>query len=135
MLHQFLSLFLIFFVAPHLESWKYSPILNLLDYPLDFNMVTSGFTTQADTPKALSIFILIFYILLLQPVTFIFYKHGLRSWLAWTPLQTLCLLRIVGSGVQLDDHKTKTLTVAALVLNNIGLAPLLLAAIGILHEA
>ncbi|KAE9379548.1 hypothetical protein N431DRAFT_451397 [Stipitochalara longipes BDJ] len=98
-------------------------------------MVTSGFTTQAETPKALSIFILIFYIVLLQPVTFIFYCHGLRSWLAWLPFQSLCFLRIVGSGIQLDTHKTKTITIVALVLNNIGLAPLLLAAIGILHEA
>jgi hypothetical protein len=98
-------------------------------------MVTSSFTTQAITPKSLSIAILVIFLVLLQPITFVFFRHGLRSWLAWLPLQSLCILRIVGSGIQIHEDKTHTTSFVALLLNSIGLAPLLLAALGILHEA
>jgi len=98
-------------------------------------MVASSFTEQADTPQALSTAVLIIYLALLQPVMFVFFHHGLRSWLAWLPLQSLCLLRIIGSGIQIHADKTHTTSSTALLLNNIGLAPLLLAALGILHEA
>jgi len=51
-------------------------------------------------------------------------------------IQMFCGLRIVGSIIQMhqeDTHSTDTTTV--LLLNNIGLSPLLLAALGVLHEA
>lgn len=97
-------------------------------------MVTSSFTTQADTPESLSIAILVIYSVLLQPITYVFFRHGLRSWLAWLPLQSLCIVRIVGSGVQLHADETHTSSTGALILNSIGLAPLLLAVLGVLHE-
>jgi hypothetical protein len=99
-------------------------------------MVTSTYTTQADTPKPLSIAILTIYLILIQPVTFVFFRHGIRSWLTWLPLQSLCVLRIVGSALQIHDDKTHTTGgTAVLVVNNIGLAPLLLATAGLVHEA
>lgn len=98
-------------------------------------MVTTSYTTQATTPKSLSIAILIIFLVLLQPITFVLFRHGLRSWLAWLPLSSLSIVRIVGSAIQIHDDEKHTTSLAALILNSIGLAPLLLAALGVLHEA
>ncbi|KAE8444747.1 hypothetical protein EG329_014307 [Mollisiaceae sp. DMI_Dod_QoI] len=85
---------------------------------------------------ALPVATLIIYIILIQPITFCLFKHGRHGILGWLTIQIFCGIRIVGSIIQIhqeNTHSTDTTTV--LLLNNIGLSPLLLAALGILHEA
>lgn len=86
--------------------------------------------------NALSVATLVVYIILIQPITFCLLKHGRHGILGWMTIQLFCVLRIVGSIIQIHQeatHSTDTTTV--LLLNNIGLSPLLLAALGVLHEA
>jgi hypothetical protein len=86
--------------------------------------------------KPMAIATLIIDLILLQPVTYILWKHGKRGILGWLYLQMLCMLRIVANAIVLHDiAKGSTGDTAALILNSVGLSPLLLSATGILHEA
>lgn len=87
-------------------------------------------------PKSLVIASLAIYLFLLQPVSYCLWKHGKRGILGWLALHSLCVIRIVGNAVQLNaynNHSTGGL--ATLILQSVGLSPLILGAVGILHEA
>ncbi|CAF9928923.1 MAG: hypothetical protein ALECFALPRED_004175 [Alectoria fallacina] len=84
----------------------------------------------------LAIASLVIYAILLQPTLYCFWAHGRRGFLGWFYLQIFCLLRIIGNAVELHEAATPTPTSShVLLINNIGLSPLLLATAGILHEA
>ena len=72
------------------------------------------------------------YITLVNPITFILFKHGRKGVLGWLALQSFCFTRIVGNILVLKDGDTST---AATIVNSIGLSPLLIGTIGIIHEA
>jgi NADH:ubiquinone oxidoreductase subunit 6 (subunit J) len=72
------------------------------------------------------------YIILAQPAIYCLFKHGKTGFIGWLYVQIFCVLRIVTGGIGLHDAGSSTGTV---ILNSIGLSPLLLAASGILHEA
>ena len=79
---------------------------------------------------------LVIYAILLQPTLYCLWAHGRHGFLGWFYLQIFCLLRVIGNA--LDLHSTATATKSShslLIINNIGLSPLLLATAGILHEA
>ncbi|CAK7236604.1 hypothetical protein SBRCBS47491_009695 [Sporothrix bragantina] len=80
---------------------------------------------------ALSAAKLAIYIILVQPTFFILWKHGLPGLLGWLYLNLFCVLRIVTDAMTLHPN-TST---ATLILASIGMAPLLFACAGILHEA
>lgn len=67
------------------------------------------------------------------PGLYIIFKHGLRhgAILGWAYLFIFFTLRIVGSAMQMGNTSTST----ASLVSSIGLSPLLLAAVGILHES
>ncbi|OAF54504.2 hypothetical protein VC83_09030 [Pseudogymnoascus destructans] len=74
--------------------------------------------------------------LLLQPVTYCLWKHGKRGLLGWLALHSLCVIRIVGNTVQLNAYNNHSSGgLATLILQSVGLSPLILGAVGILHEA
>jgi hypothetical protein len=50
-------------------------------------------------------------------------------------LQSFCFIRIIGSILQIHFDATKSTSQVPLILNNIGLSPLLLGLLGVLHEA
>lgn len=94
------------------------------------------YPSRAADSKSLVIASLAIYLLLIQPVTYCLWKHGKRGILGWIAVHSLCVIRIVGNAVELNaynNHSTGGL--AALVLQSVGLSPLLLGAVGILHEA
>jgi prolipoprotein diacylglyceryltransferase len=72
------------------------------------------------------------YIILVQPAIYCLFKHGKTGFIGWLYVQIFCVLRIVTGGIGLNGTSSSTGTV---ILNSIGLSPLLLAASGILHEA
>ncbi|KAG5816910.1 hypothetical protein H9Q74_010844 [Fusarium xylarioides] len=72
------------------------------------------------------------YIILLQPALYCLFKHGKTGFIGWLYLQIFCVLRIVTGGIGLHETNSST---GSIILNSIGLSPLLLAASGILHEA
>jgi len=84
---------------------------------------------------ALDIAVLAIYILALNPVLYCLWKHGKPGILGWLPLQSFCILRIVGSILDIHNESTLSTSSDSLLLANIGLSPLLLAGAGVLHEA
>ena len=83
----------------------------------------------------LAIATLTIYLILLQPTLFCLWAHGRRGLLGWWFLSALCLIRIAGNAVQLHVDATHESNSHALLINSIGLSPLLLAIAGVLHEA
>ncbi|MCJ1433824.1 hypothetical protein MMC27_003189 [Xylographa pallens] len=86
-------------------------------------------------PDALAIATIIIYVVLIQPVLYCLWKHGRHGILGWLCLQVFCLLRIAGNAVLLNAKATNASNNNALLINNIGLSPLLIATLGFLHEA
>jgi hypothetical protein len=84
---------------------------------------------------ALDIFILVVYIILLQPILYCLWKHGKSGMLGWLPLQSFALVRIIGSILAIHNAAVHSTSEDALIFSNVGLSPLLLATAGILHEA
>lgn len=72
------------------------------------------------------------YSILIQPTPYLLWKHGRTGFLGWFYVQIFCVLRIVTGGMALHGNTTST---SAMILNSIGLSPLLLAIAGVLHEA
>ncbi|KAF4451575.1 hypothetical protein F53441_5431 [Fusarium austroafricanum] len=72
------------------------------------------------------------FLILVQPALYCLFKHGKTGFLGWLFIQLFCVLRIVTGGIGLHESKGST---GFVILNSIGLSPLLLASSGILHEA
>ncbi|KAM0425047.1 hypothetical protein ACHAPT_009606 [Fusarium lateritium] len=72
------------------------------------------------------------YIIFAQPALYCLFKHGKTGFLGWFYVQLFCVLRIVTGGLGLHSSSAST---GSIILNSIGLSPLLLAASGVLHEA
>src|SRR5882757_8355939 len=86
--------------------------------------------------KPLAIATLIIDLILIQPTFLLLWKHGKRGILGFFYLQALCIIRIVANAIELHDiAKHQTGGTATLILNSVGLSPLILAATGVLHEA
>jgi hypothetical protein len=85
--------------------------------------------------ETLPIAVLIVYAALVQPTFYCLLKHGRPGFLGWIVLQSFCFIRIIGSILQIHFDSTKSTSQVPLILNNIGLSPLLLGLLGILHEA
>lgn len=83
----------------------------------------------------IDISILVVYLALLNPILYCLWIHGKPGILGWAALQAFCIIRIVGSILNLHNNKVHSTSSNSLLLSNIGLSPLLLAALGILHEA
>jgi hypothetical protein len=79
---------------------------------------------------------LVVFAVFLQPALYILWKHGKPGILGWLCIQSFCLVRIVGSVIQIIQQENNTPSnLATFILASIGLSPLLLACLGILHEA
>lgn len=75
------------------------------------------------------------YAVLSLPVLYLVWRHGWHGLLGWGYLFVFCTLRVIGPVLQIsDDHKGKIST-TPIIISSIGLSPLLLATVGILHEA
>jgi prolipoprotein diacylglyceryltransferase len=80
----------------------------------------------------LSLAKLIIYIVLIQPAVYCFIKHGHNGVLGWFYVQVFCVLRIITSGLTVHPDTSSKI---ATILGGVGLSPLLLASVGLLHEA
>lgn len=79
---------------------------------------------------------LAFYAILLLPALYCAIKHGKVGLVGWFYVNAMCGLRLVGNG--LAYHALSTTgepNKTASIITGIGLSPLVLAALGILHEA
>ena len=79
---------------------------------------------------------LVVFAILFQPSIYVLFKHGKPGILGWICIQSFCIVRIVGSVLQIIQEKNASSSnLATSILTSIGLSPLLLACLGILHEA
>jgi hypothetical protein len=85
--------------------------------------------------SALPIATIIIYVILFNPILYCLWRHRRYGILAFLPMSTFCVLKIVASIIQLISEAKNSSMSNALLLNNIGLSPLLLAALGLLHES
>jgi len=70
------------------------------------------------------------YIVLIIPILYVLQHHGKNGLLAWGFLTGFCILRLTGSGLEISDSVGRP----AQIINGVGLSPLLLAFVGVLHE-
>jgi hypothetical protein len=75
------------------------------------------------------------YVALLNPILYCLWKHGKPGILGWVCLQSYCCVRIVAAILDLHNNAVHSTSSSSLILSNLGLSPLLLATLGILHEA
>lgn len=91
---------------------------------------------MANAEHTLYIVSLLVYAALAQPVLFIWWRHGRHGFLGWFYLQLLCLVRAIGAIVELKAIANNTTSsVGVVIVNSVGLSPLLLGCLGIMHEA
>lgn len=84
---------------------------------------------------ALDIATLVIYAIFVQPTIYIIWRHGKRGILGWFYAHAFCILRIVGSILDIVQGSSSSTSFSVLIVSNIGLSPLLLASLGVLHEA
>lgn len=88
-------------------------------------------TTATNQNHGISVAQLAIYTLFALPITYLLIRHVKHGFLGWLYLLIFCVLRVTGSAMFLHDPTSS----GAVVIVNIGLSPLLLATLGILHEA
>lgn len=71
------------------------------------------------------------YILCSLPSAYCLFKHGKTGFFGWLYVSIFCVLRVVTGAMALQGNQTGE---SYLVLNSIGLSPLMLAISGVLHE-
>jgi hypothetical protein len=84
---------------------------------------------------ALEIAQLAIYALLATPTMYCLLKHGLTGILGWLYLLAFYTLRLVVAGMENSSSSSSSNGSGTLIVENIGLTPLLLGSIGVLHEA
>jgi len=75
------------------------------------------------------------YLILVIPSIYALWKHSWHGLLGWGYLFAFCSLRIIGSALQVSNEKHGTTNSTAQIISGVGLSPLVLAFIGILHES
>lgn len=84
----------------------------------------------------LPLFSTIVYFLLIGPVLFNLVRHGKRGILGWLPLVSFCLIRIIGGIMKLvvQGRNGNVRAEGILIVESIGIAPLFLGTLGVIHE-
>ncbi|CRG89103.1 hypothetical protein PISL3812_06138 [Talaromyces islandicus] len=86
--------------------------------------------------KVLDILQLVLYIPLLLLSQYCLLRHGRRGILGWFYVGAFCMIRLIAAGLKIhSDNTTATQSSGATIVDNIGLSPVILAALGLLHEA
>lgn len=85
--------------------------------------------------EGLSVAWITFYAIMILPSFYCLYIHGRHGLSGWLYVVILCVLRLAGNGMLLRASWENKINTTAMVLNGIGLSPLVMAALGLLQEA
>ncbi|KAJ5256727.1 hypothetical protein N7478_012831 [Penicillium angulare] len=92
--------------------------------------------TGTSSTEGLELAQIVFYATAFIPAFFCFAKHGKHGLAGWLYVMAMCGLRLVGNGMAYHSLSTTGKpNPTAQIISGIGLSPILLAALGILHEA
>ncbi|KEQ76554.1 hypothetical protein M436DRAFT_30682, partial [Aureobasidium namibiae CBS 147.97] len=97
-------------------------------------MSSSSYSPDS-SPHPLSVITIIAYVVLIVPTFYIWRRHGRPGFLAWNFVYALCAIRITGAALSIAAERNASLGTAAAIVNSIAISPLLLAALGVSHEA
>lgn len=97
-------------------------------------MSTSSISATTFPPELYTITIVIYAIFLI-PTIFIWRKHGGPGFLCYNYIYGFCAVRIAGSVLSLAAIPNPSLLTPATIVNSMAISPLILAALGMLHEA
>jgi hypothetical protein len=86
--------------------------------------------TMSNASGRLAIAELVIYIILLPIAVYILVRHGKPGYTGWGFFLVFCTLRIVSSGLGINDTST-----TGGIINSVGISALLLAISGVIHEA
>jgi hypothetical protein len=75
------------------------------------------------------------YAILVIPSIYILIKHSWEGLNGWIFIFGFCMLRIIGCALQISDDKNGTISTIPVIISGVGLSPLVLAFMGILHES
>jgi len=75
------------------------------------------------------------YCALAIPVLYIWFRHGSPGFLGFLYLFAFCMLKVVGAAMLLSAEDSGTTNSGAETISSVGLSPLLLCTLGVLHEA
>jgi hypothetical protein len=76
------------------------------------------------------------FIVLVGPAQFCLFTHGWRGFLGWLCVVSFCTIRIIGAAMSIhDESQGGPISTASMIVSSLGLSPVLLALVGILHEA
>ncbi|KAH8810730.1 hypothetical protein F5884DRAFT_875465 [Xylogone sp. PMI_703] len=78
---------------------------------------------------------LVFFLIAIFPLTYCVFKHGWKGLLGWAYLEIFCILRIVSAAINISAENGGKVSTAVAAITRVGISPLLLAALGILHES
>lgn len=98
--------------------------------------ITLRLFDMTNSIEALELTELVFYAAATLPAFYCFATHGKHGLVGWLYVIAMCGLRLVGNGMAYHAQSTTGKpNTAASIISGIGLSPLLLAALGILHES
>jgi hypothetical protein len=95
------------------------------------------FAAASAFPKSLYIATIAVFAAFIVPTVHVWRKHGSPGFLGYNLLFTFCGVRLAGAALTLAtfDGKHKNLETPASIINSMAISPLILTALGILHEA
>lgn len=75
------------------------------------------------------------FLLLAFPQAYVLYRHGWTGFLGWVLLLALSIMQAAGGGMTVQSLSSKgTITEGAMIISSVGISPLLLSVLGVLHE-
>lgn len=88
---------------------------------------------------SLAVFEIVIYIPILFIAHYLLFRHGRHGIMAWLAFSSFCALRIIAGILEVVDwhkeQKGESVGNAASIVNSVGLSALLVACIGVVHEA
>jgi hypothetical protein len=111
-------------------------VQNLFCYLSHQQYQHQAFTMKFDSQGGVSIFELLIYFPAIVVAAIVCSRHGFGRSSGWIFTLILCLVRIVGASCQLATYQSPTqgLLEAVIILESIGISPLLLATLGLLSR-
>ncbi|KAI5212484.1 hypothetical protein E4T38_00577 [Aureobasidium subglaciale] len=91
--------------------------------------------SSAAFPAALYIATVVLYSCLIVPTFYIWRRHGRAGFLAYNFVFSFCAIRIAGGALSMVARHKPNIETSATVVNSLAISPLLLAELGVLHEA
>ncbi|KAH6665793.1 hypothetical protein B0J14DRAFT_212168 [Halenospora varia] len=101
------------------------------------NSTTIHLPTSASSvfPESFYIISITIFAILLLPTFYIWRCHGRPGILPYSNVYAICAVHIAGGALSIAAVNNSGLEIGATVLNSMAISPLLLAALGVLHEA